>query len=92
MKIPLLVETHDGKPTVSWRGLCVTALVVSALSVVGFLGFRFTFDVFLGSTVDLLPGILLAATIPAGVVLGIQLRTQLRSVPAVSNDGQPTAR
>jgi energy-converting hydrogenase Eha subunit G len=80
MEIPPLVETHDGKPTISWRGICATGLVVSALSVAGFLGFHFAFNVLLGSTVDLFPGILLAATIPTGAVLGIQLRTQLRNV------------
>ena len=91
MKTPLLVENHDGKPTVSWRGLCVTALLASALSVAGFLGFRFILELFLGETIDLLPGILLTATIPTGALLGKLLRTQLRSFRADSNDGKLTA-
>ncbi len=80
MKFPPLGETVDGTQILSWRNICLTGLVVSALSVVGFLGFRFAFDVILGSTIDLFPGILLAATIPTGLVLGRQLRTQLRTV------------
>ena len=81
MMFPPLVATVDGKPSVSWRGIGLTGLVVSALSVFGFLGFRFAFDVILGSTIDLFPGILLAATFPTVLVLGTQLRTQLETSP-----------
>lgn len=80
MKLHPLVKTVDGTPILSWRDIDLTGLVVSALSVGGFLGFRFAFDAILGSTVDLFPGILLAAIIPTGIVLGRQLRTPLRTV------------
>jgi len=73
--LPPLVVTVDGKQSVSWHGICLTGLVVSALSVLGFLGVRFALDVILGSTVSLFPGILLAATFTTVLVLGTQLRT-----------------
>ena len=69
MKFLSLVKTHNGQPTVAWCGICVTGLVVSTLSVIKFLRFRFAFDVLLGSTIDLFPGILLASTIPTRAVV-----------------------
>jgi hypothetical protein len=84
--LPPLVVTVDGKQSVSWHGICLTGLVVSALSVLGFLGVRFALDVILGSTVSLFPGILLAATFTTVLVLGTQLRTQLRTASLVPHD------
>jgi hypothetical protein len=80
MALPPLADIRNGIPTLSWYGICTTIVLLTALSTVGFLGFRLAFDLLLGSTIDLSPGILLAATIPTGIVLGIQLRAQLKKL------------
>lgn len=80
MALPPLEDIRDGIPTLSLYGICTTIVLVTALSTVGFLGFRLAFDLLFGSTIDLSPGILMAATIPTGVVLGIQLRAQLKKL------------
>jgi hypothetical protein len=79
------VELKDIKPKnerairpASWRGVLAVALVVSGLSVGGFLAGRVLLDVLLGSTIPLLPVLVLSATLPVGVVLGGQLRTAWR--------------
>jgi hypothetical protein len=81
MKFPPLVGIHRGKRVVSLWGIFATALVVEVLCTGGFLGARLALDLLLGGTVDLLPGLLLAATMPVGVVFGVGLRTAL-SLPA----------
>ena len=73
MKIPIVGIRH-GKRAISWRGVFAVALIISSLSAGGFLVVRILLDVLLGSTIPLLPGLLLAATLPVGVVLGTQLR------------------
>ena len=73
MKIPIVV-IRNGKRAVLWRGVFALALITSALSIGGFLGGRILLAVLLGSTIPLFPGLLLAGTLPAGVVLGVQLR------------------
>ena len=73
MKIPIVGIRH-GKRAISWRGVFWVALISSGLSIGGFLVARVLFDFFLGSAIPLLPGLLLAATLPVGVVLGTQLR------------------
>ena len=77
MKIPIVGIRH-GKRAISWRGVLAVALIVSALSIGGFLAGRVLLDVLLGSTIPLLPGLVLSATLPVGVVLGAQLRTAWR--------------
>lgn len=77
MKIPL-VGIRRGKRTISWRGVLAVALVVSVLSISGFLVGRVLLDVLLGSTIPLFPGLVLSATLPVSVVLGAQLRTAWR--------------
>lgn len=73
MKIPI-VGVRYGKRAIAWRGVLAVALIVSGLSIGGFLAGRVLLDVLLGSTIPLLPGLVLAATLPVGVVLGAQLR------------------
>ena len=74
MKIPIVGIRH-GKRAISWRGVLAVALIVSGLSIGGFLAGRVLLDVLFGSTIPLLPGLVLSATLPVGVVLGAQLRT-----------------
>ena len=74
MKIPIVGIRH-GKRAISWRGVLAVALIVSGLSIGGFLVGRVLLDLLLGSTIPLLPGLVLSATLPVGVVLGAQLRT-----------------
>ncbi len=77
MKLPPLVGMRHGKRVVSLWGICATGLVVEILCIGGFLAARFALDFLFGGTVDLLPGLLFAAIMPVGIVLGGQLRTAL---------------
>jgi hypothetical protein len=72
---------RHGKRVVSLWGICVTGLVIEILCIGGFLAARFALDFLLGGTVDLLPGVLLAATMPVGGAMGRLLRAAL-SLPA----------
>jgi hypothetical protein len=81
MKLPPLVGMRHGKRVVSLPGICATGLVLGILSTGGFLGGRFALDLLFRGTVDLLPGLLFAATMPVGGALGRQLRAAL-SLPA----------
>jgi hypothetical protein len=81
MKLPPLVGMRHGKRVVSLWGICATGMVLEIVCTGSFLVGRFALDLLLGGTVDLLPGLLLAATMPVGIVLGRQLRTAL-SLPA----------
>ena len=77
MELPPLVGMRNGNRVVSLLGICATVLVLEILSICGFFGARVCLDFFFGGTADLLPGILLAATMPVGVVLGTQVRRAL---------------
>ena len=81
MNLPPLVGIRHGKRVVSLWGICATGLVVEVLCIGGFLAARFALDFLFGGTVDLLPGVLFAATMPVGGALGGQLRRAL-AVPA----------
>jgi hypothetical protein len=81
MNLPPLVGMRHGKRAVSLCGICATVLVLEILSMGGFLGVRFGLDLLFGGTVDVLPGLLLAATMPVGIVLGRLLRGAL-ALPA----------
>jgi hypothetical protein len=81
MKLPLLVGMHHGKRVVSLWGFCATGLVLEIVCTGSFLVGRFALDLLLGGIVDLLPGLLFAATMPVGIVLGGQLRRAL-ALPA----------
>ena len=74
MKIRIVGIRH-GKRAISWRGVFAVALIISGLSSGGFLVARILLDLLLGSTIPLLPGLVLSATLPVGLVLGAQLRT-----------------
>lgn len=75
MKIPIVGIRH-GKRAISWSGVLAVALIISGLSIGGFLAGRVLLDVLLGSTIPLLPGLLLSATLPVGRFLGARLRTE----------------
>jgi hypothetical protein len=81
MNLPPLVGMRHGKRVVSMWGICATGLVVEILCISGFFASRFALDFLLGGTVDLLPGVLLAATMPVGGALGGMLRGAL-ALPA----------
>jgi hypothetical protein len=66
---------------VSLWGVCATGLVIEILCMGGFLGGRLALDLLFGGTVDVLPRLLLAATMPVGIALGRQLRAAL-ALPA----------
>jgi uncharacterized membrane protein len=65
----LIVGNRDGTREIVWGGLMATGLIVTTLSVVGYLAARLVLPV------PLFPGVIFAATIPVGAVLGVQLRT-----------------
>ena len=76
MKI-IIVGVRDNRRVIHWPGVCAAALIIVALSVLGYLAAQQIFGL-LGGAPPLLPGIVITVIMPLGCVLGVQMRRAWR--------------
>jgi hypothetical protein len=68
-----LVGVRDNRRVIHWRGVIVTTFIVASLSAAGYCAAQLVFEL-VGGAPPLLPGLIIAAILPVGCVVGVQVR------------------